>query len=110
MTSTLLDSDRAPSTVKVYIAAISYFHEAVVGATVGRHPLVSSLLRGAYQLRPSGTPRALLWDLPVVRRSLMQLMELSSVLTHKTAFLLAVCSARRVSELHALSVSETCLR
>ena len=31
-------------------------------------------------------------------------------LSHKVAFLLAKCSAKRVSELHALSVSEDCLR
>ena len=31
-------------------------------------------------------------------------------LSHKTLFLLAMCSAKRVSELHALFVSEQCLR
>ena len=31
-------------------------------------------------------------------------------LSHKTAFLLAICSAKRLGELHALSVSGDCLR
>lgn len=39
------DSDRATSTIKVYSAAISFFHEAA-----GRHPLVSHFIRGVYRL------------------------------------------------------------
>ena len=43
----LLDSGRAASTIKVYTAAISFFHNAVGGVTVGRHPLVSQFIKGA---------------------------------------------------------------
>ena len=41
-----------------------------------------------------------------------ELLEKSDLklLAQKTAFLLAICSAKRVSELHALSVSDECLR
>ena len=46
----ILDSNRAPSTIKVYTAAISFFHETVGHVTVGRHPLVSQLIKGEYHL------------------------------------------------------------
>ena len=112
----LLDSGKASSTVRLYSVAISAYHELVGGVSVGRHPLVSQFVRGAYRLRPGRTLRAPSWDLSLVLRSLTQApyeplgqADLKS-LSHKTLFLLAVCSAKRVSELHALSTSEQCLR
>ena len=67
-------------------------------------------------LRPGRVVRAPSWDLPLVLRSLtrapyepMDQSDLRS-LSRKTALLLALCSAKRVSELHALSVSQDCMR
>ena len=112
----LFDAGRVSSTIKVYAAAISSFHEAVDGASLGRHRLVSEFIKGTYRLRPGRVLRAPSWDLTLVLRSLTQApyepMEQADLksLSHKMLFLLAICSAKRVSELHALSVSEQCVR
>ena len=108
----LLDAGRAASTVKFYAAAISAFQQPV-GRAVGKHPLVSQFIKGAHRLRPSRTLRAPSWDLPTVQALTsyepLEQADLKFV-TQKTAFLLAVCSAKRVYELQALSVSNQCLR
>ena len=112
----LLDAGKAASTVKVYVAAISSIHHTVDGLTMGRHPLVCQFLRGAHRLRPGRALRAPSWDLTMVLHSLAEApyepLDTAELkwLTQKTAFLLAICSAKRVSELHALSVSDQCLR
>ncbi len=62
----LLDVERASSTVKVYTAAITFGHDAVGGVSVGRHSLVSQFIKGAYRLRPDRALRAPSWDLPLV--------------------------------------------
>lgn len=112
----LLDEGRSPSTIKVYVAAISCYHTRIDGCTVGSHNLVSLFLRGARRLRPPSVPRAPVWDLPLVLDALCSppFEPLAQVdlkwLSCKTAFLLAIVSAKRVGELHALSVSPSCLR
>ncbi|KAK0147854.1 hypothetical protein N1851_012468 [Merluccius polli] len=112
----LLDGGRSPATLRVYVAAISSRHARVDGNTVGCHRLVSLFLKGALRLRPPQAQRAPAWDLPLVLDALclppfepLAQAELKWV-SAKTAFLLAITSARRVGELHALSVSESCLR
>ena len=111
-----LDQGKAVSTVKVYASAISAFHQGTNNGPLGRHPLVGQFLKGARRLRPARTLRAPGWDLPMVLASLTGApyepiadADLRS-LSLKTAFLLALCSARRVGELCALSVSDDCLR
>ncbi|KAK0154023.1 hypothetical protein N1851_003886 [Merluccius polli] len=111
-----LDQGKAASTVKVYASAISAFHQGVDNGPLGRHPLVCQFLKGARRLRPGRTLRAPGWDLPTVLTSLtvgpyepILNADLRS-LSLKTAFLLALCSAKRVSELCALSISDDCLR
>ncbi|KAK0135107.1 hypothetical protein N1851_029077 [Merluccius polli] len=112
----LLEGGRSPATLRVYVAAISSRHARVDGNTVGCHRLVSLFLKGALRLRPPQAQRAPVWDLPLVLDALclppfepLAQAELKWV-SAKTAFLLAITSARRVGELHALSVSESCLR
>ena len=112
----LLDKGRSPSTLKVYVAAISCLHQSVDNRTVGRHELVSLFLRGARRLCQRPAPRAPDWDLPLVLTALchppfepLAQAELKW-LSCKTAFLMAIVSAKRVSELHALSVSPRCIR
>lgn len=67
-------------------------------------------------LRPPRVKRAAAWDLPPVQQTLskspfdpMAGVTLRNTLM-KTAFLLAVMTAKHVSELHGLSMSPTCLR
>ena len=63
----------------------------------------------------AGVLRTLSWDLPLVLRSLttapyepLGQADLK-FLTQKTVFLLSLCSTKRVSELHAVSVSTECM-
>lgn len=77
---------------------------------------MSLFLKGAQRLRPRSLVRVPSWDLPLVLAALrgppFEPLARADLrwLTVKTAFLLAIVSAKRVSELHALSVSESCLR
>ncbi|XP_077367945.1 uncharacterized protein LOC144013224 [Festucalex cinctus] len=112
----LLDKGRSQSTLKVYVAAISARHVGADGCSVGRHELVSLFLRGALRLRPRPAPRVPAWDLQLVLDGLCRppFEPLAGAdllwVSRKTALLLAVASAKRVSDLHALSVSPECLR
>lgn len=112
----LFDKGLTPSTIKVYAAAISAHHARVDGRTVGSHPLVARFLRGALRLRPPRRARVPTWDLPLVLQALCNapfepmLTADVSWLSMKTAFLLAITSAKRVGELHALSVGGDCLQ
>ena len=76
----------------------------------------SLFLKGVLWLRPPRTQQAPAWDLHLVLDALclppfepLTQAELKWVST-KTAFLLTVASAKRGGELHALSVSGSCLR
>nr|XP_061795427.1 uncharacterized protein LOC133586985 [Nerophis lumbriciformis] len=111
----LLDIGRSPSTLKVYVAAISAHHAKVSGGSVGNHGLVATFLKGALRLHPRRCPRAPVWDLQLVLDSLcrppFEPMDAAGPqwAARKAAFLLAVASAKRVGELHALSVSPSCM-
>ena len=97
------------------MAAISFSHSHIDGRSVGAHYWVKQFLRGVKRRRPPRVRRAAAWDLPLVLQALSRApfepMAGSSLrlLSIKTAFLLAVTTAKRVSELHALSISPTCL-
>lgn len=112
----LLEEGKAASTIKVYVAAISACHYGLGDASPGSHPLVSRFMAGVRRLRVSRPVLFPAWDLPTVLRALSgpPFEPLSSVsiklLSLKTALLLALASAKRVSEIHALSVHPTCLR
>ncbi len=86
------------------------------GLSIGKHALVSQFLKGVQRLHPERKLRSLSWDLPLVLQSLteapFELLAQADLrsLSWKTVFLLAISSAKRVSELHALSVSDDCLR
>lgn len=112
----LLEKGLSVSTIKVYVAAISARHNLVEGRSVGSHSLVCRFLKGALRLRPPRLARVPSWDLPLVLEGLcsqpFEPVESAALkwVSAKTAFLLAICSAKRVGELHALSVAEDCLR
>lgn len=67
-------------------------------------------------MHPAQTVRCPSWDLSLVLKSLTQHpfepMEQGDLkwISWKTAFILAITSAKCVGELHALSVSESCIR
>ncbi|KAL0201521.1 hypothetical protein M9458_004708, partial [Cirrhinus mrigala] len=103
-----LDAGRTPSTLKVYVAAISAFHVPIGDRSVGRHHLVTSFLRGARSMVP-------VWDLSLVLSALAEppfeplLSAELKVLSFKTALLLALACGKRVGDLHALSTNTACM-
>ena len=106
----MVDKGLAHSTVKVYAAAISSCHEGFSGRSAFSQPLLTRFLQGVRRHRPVvhvSTPQ---WDLPLVLEALVtepfEPLELSSLkpLLWKTSLLLALTSAKRVSELTALLI------
>ena len=53
----LLDGGRSPSTLKVYVAAMSVEHARVDNQTVGSHRLVSLFLKGSSEAAPPDRPK-----------------------------------------------------
>ena len=111
-----LDLGNAFSTIKVYLAAISACHLGFDGKTVGKQPLVCQFIKGALRDHPVSRSLFPTWDLVLVLDSLsrppfepLETVELR-FLTFKTVLLVALTTAKRVSDIHALSVSPECLR
>lgn len=103
-----LDFPLAVSSLRVQISAISAF----TGISWANHALVRQFFKGAIRLRPQRKPRFPKWDLPLVLDFLSTLgtdpeNPLSvKDLTLKTVFLVAVTSAKRVSEIRNLGSKE----
>ncbi len=111
-----LERRLSPSTLKVYVAAISAYHDPVEGKSVGKHNLVVRFLRGARRLNPPRPPSLPSWDLALVLRALrtapfepLQSVELK-FLSMKTLLLTALASIKRVGDLQAFSVYDSCLQ
>ncbi len=111
-----LERRLSPSTLKVYVAAISAYHDPVEGKSVGKHDLVVRFLRGARRLNPPRPPSLPSWDLALVLRALitapfepLQSVELK-FLSMKTLLLTALASIKRVGDLQAFSVDDSCLQ
>ncbi|XP_059182347.1 uncharacterized protein LOC131961092 [Centropristis striata] len=110
----LIDNRKAFSTVKVYLAAIAACHVGFGRLTVGQHPLVCRFMKGARRLLPVSRPLVPPWDLAVVLEGLkgppfepLEGADLKHV-SLKAVLLLALASAKRVSDIHALSVHPSC--
>ncbi len=110
-----LERRLSPSTLKVYVAAISTHHDPVEGKSVGKHNLVVRFLRGGRRLNPPRPPSLPSWDLALVLRALitapfepLQSVELK-FLSMKTLLLTALASIKRVGDLLAVSVDGSCL-
>ena len=110
----LFDQGLSFSTIKVYLSAISACHVGFDGVSPGAHPLAIRFMRGVRHLRPFTRSSVPSWDLPVVLEVLSgsPFEPLDSIdmkfLSYKTALLLALASAKRVSDIHALSVHPSC--
>ncbi len=106
---------QSPSTLKIYVAAISAYHIPLGGMSMGKDPLVSRFLRGSLRLRPAARTRVPTWDLAIVLQglSLASFEPLEEVpakfLTLKALFLLAISSLKRIGDLQALSFAPSCL-
>ncbi len=105
----------SPSTLKVYVAAISAHHNAVDGRSLGNHDLIVRFLKGARRMNPSRSPLMPSWDLSMVlaglQRGPFELLDSVELkfLSVKTALLTTLTSIKRVWDLQAFSVSEECL-
>ena len=110
----LIDKHRAFSPIKVYLAAIAACHVGFEGKTASQHPLVCRFMKGTRSLLPVSRSLVPLWDLAVVLNGLkmtpFEPLEGADMkhLSLKTVLLLALASAKRVSDIHALSVHPSC--
>ncbi len=110
----LLDRGLFFSEIKVYLAAISACHVGFGDVTPGAHLLAMRFLKGVRQLRPVVKSSVPSWDLVLVLEALfgspfepIQSADMK-FLSNKTALLLALTSAKREGDLHALSVHPCC--
>ena len=113
----LFDEGRQISTIKNYRSALAAVHSGFEdGSSVGNNHNVRLLLRGMFNRRPPTQRLAPSWSINEVLSSLStQPYEPMSnapldALTYKTLFLVAAASARRRSEIHALSVKKGFIR
>jgi len=83
-------------------------HEQVEGVPVGKHPLVSQLLKGIYNSRPPQPRYSTTWDVDIVVQYLQSLGDNASlplkILSQKLLLLMALVEASRISELQALDL------
>ncbi len=109
-----LTAGAAATTLRVYVAAIAAQRE-LDEIPLGRHRMVSAFMRGARRLRPVRPTAVPSWYLSVVLEGLVtapfEPLESASdrILTLKVVLLLALTSLKRVGDLQAFSVSETCM-
>ncbi|XP_070583499.1 uncharacterized protein [Erythrolamprus reginae] len=100
----------ALNTLKRHVAALSTMIQVAEVRSLAYHPWVKDFMRGASNQHSPPVRRFPSWDLTLVLRALTKppFEPLRSIplqlLSIKTAFLVAITSARRVSELSALSV------
>ena len=110
----LLDKGKSHSTVKVNLAAISACHVGFGDKALSEAPLVRKFMRGARKARPVTRSLVPPWDLSLVLGGLsgppFEPLEAVSLkfLTLKTALLVALTTAKRVSDVQALSISPDC--
>ncbi len=109
-----LTAGAAATTLRVYVAAIEAQRD-LDEIPLGRHRMVSTFMRGVRRLRPDRPMAVPSWDLSVVLEDLVtapfEPLESPSerILTLKVTLLLALTSLKRVGDLQAFSVSETCM-
>ena len=86
--------------------AVSSLGIVVDGCRAGNHPLVTRLLRGVFNLRPSSPRYTETWDVQLVVQRLRAMEPLCSLplkdLTLKLVMLMALTQAARVHTLHLL--------
>ena len=111
-----LDRGLGQSSVKVNLAAISAYHVGIDGKTVGENLLVRRFMAGVRRACPVSRSLVPSWDLTLVLDALSRgpFEPLGTVdlkfLTLKTALLVALTTAKRASDIHALSVNPSCMR
>ena len=101
----------APQTIASYRSSLANVLGSVDGVPLGHHPTLSRLLRSLTLARPRTRPQVPTWDLSTVLRFLASKPDPADwsnrqdqqFFTCKLAFLLALATGKRRSELQALS-------
>ena len=94
--------------LNAYRSAISSVHDTVNGVEVGKHPMISRLLKGAYHARPPLPRYTSTWNVQVVLRYIDNLGPSSSLslklLTFKLVTLLSLTRPSYSADLVALQL------
>ena len=95
-------------TINSYRSAISMTHTPIDGVVVGKHPLVTRLMKGVFNRRPPQPRYSFTWDVGMVLEHVCSLGKNNDIslkqLSHKLVVLLALSNASRASEIHALDI------
>ena len=95
------------STLNTYRSAISAFHKEIDGCSVGQHPRIKQLLKGAFNRNPPKPRYLKTWNVDTVLKTLTKLGDNSELnlkdLSLKLVMLLALASTLRGSELAMLN-------
>ena len=93
------------STINTYRSTTSTVHPPIDG---GKHPIVSRFMQEIFNSRPPCTKYAVMWDVNVVTDFLLSLGPSENLslkmLSQKLVVLMALASANRSSDLHALDL------
>lgn len=110
--ASLYDKGLKYRTIGGYRSMLSSVLPAIDKVPVGQHPYIIRLLKGVFNSRPPERKLLPEWDLPLVLKmfknppfSPMKLCKFK-YLTWKTAFLVAITTFRRCSDLQALKLGE----
>ncbi len=92
-------------------SAISAYHAPIDGMQVGKHPLVTSLLKGAGNLRPALPRYRYIWNVELVLQKMRTMPHNNSLtleqLSAKVVTLLGLCVIKRSGEIAAMTVKWT---
>ena len=95
--------------LNAYRSAISSVHDTVDGVEVGKHPVISRLLKGAYHARPQLPRYTCTWDVQVVLRYFESLGPSTSLslklLTFKLVMLMALTRPSCLADLASLQLT-----
>ena len=94
--------------LNAYRSAIASAHERIDGMSIGQHPAITRVLKGAYQSRPPLPRYSSFWDVGVVIEYLKTLGPNESLslrmLTLKTTMLMALTRPSRAADLCSLDI------
>ena len=95
-------------TINLIRSAVSMTHNPIESTPIGQHPLVSWLMRGVHNSWPPEPQYSATWDVSMVLNWIKKLGNNEDLslkdLSGKLVLLMALVSANRTSELHALDL------
>ena len=105
----LFEQGKQYATINTYRSAISSTVPPLDGSPLGQHKIVCSFMRGVFNKRPPKPRYSGTWEVSVVTNLFEKWPDNSNLdikrLSRKCAMLLALSSAKRQSDLHALDLA-----